>query len=212
MTGALTGPDLAPALTVHPAAETKAVALVLPGGRADSFEPTQSRHLSAVRMRPIARALHRAGRSRGLAVWLVRYRYRGWNGTEMSPVADVQWTLQAVRQRHGEVPIVLVGHSMGGRTALRVAGGESVRGVAALAPWLPDGEPVEQLAGREILIVHGQLDRVTSPRASRRYAERARSAATAVDYVTVRGDTHAMLARARLWHRLATRFTLRLLD
>src|SRR5690348_3330225 len=119
---------------------TRAVALVLPGGRANSFELAQARHLSAVRMWPIARAVHRAGQGHGLAVWLVRYRYRGWNGEDMSPVPDVRWALDEVRRRHGEVPVVLAGHSMGGRTALRLAGDASVRGVVALAPWLPDGE------------------------------------------------------------------------
>jgi dienelactone hydrolase len=141
-------------------------------------------------------------------VWLVRYRYRGWNEADLSPVADAEWALQEVRRRHADVPVVLVGHSMGGRTALRVAGDPSVRGVVALAPWLPGTEPVEQLAGRQILIAHGSLDAVTSPRASRRYAERAAATADRVVYVNVRGDTHAMLLRWRRWHRLATRFAL----
>jgi dienelactone hydrolase len=162
-------------------------------------------------MRPIARALHRAGRGLGLTVWQVRYRYRGWNADAMSPVSDTMCALAAVQARHGDVPIVLVGHSMGGRTALRVAGEQSVRGVVALAPWLPDGEPVDQLVDRQLLIAHGNLDRVTSPRSSQRYAERARAVANRVDYVTVRGDGHAMLARARLWHRLASEFTVRLI-
>src|SRR3954453_4781451 len=149
----------APAVIAYPAAgATAAVVLVLPGGRADSFEPTSTRHLSAVRMRPFARSLSRRGRRRGLVVWLVRYRYRGWNGEEMSPVPDARWALQEVRRRHGDVPVVLVGHSMGGRTAMRVADDPSVRAVVALAPWLPDGEPVEHLAGRSVLIVHGTLD------------------------------------------------------
>lgn len=201
-----------PALTSFlPRADVRATAVVLPGGRADSFEPSESRHLAGVRMRPIARSIHRAGRRHGIAVMQLRYRVRGWNGTEMSPVADARWALQQIQTRYGDVPIVLVGHSMGGRTALRVADDVSVTGVVALAPWLPDGEPVEQLVGREVLIAHGNLDRVTSPHASRQFAERARSVAKQVDYVTVRGDAHAMLLRAPTWHRLATGFTLRLL-
>lgn len=200
-----------PALTPYsPGDDVRAVALVLPGGRADSFDPGESRHLSGVRMRPIARSLRRAGRRRGVAVLQLRYRYRGWNGTEMSPVADAQWALRRIRERHGAVPVVLVGHSMGGRTALRVAGDEAVLGVVALAPWLPDGEPVDQLAGRDVVIAHGTLDRVTSPRASQRFAERAEPVAKHVDYIAVRGDSHAMLLRARTWHRLATRFTLQM--
>jgi pimeloyl-ACP methyl ester carboxylesterase len=187
------------------------VVLVLPGGKADSFELTDSRQLAAARMRPIARALSRRGSKHGVAVWLVRYRYRGWNGSEMSPVSDVRWALDEVRRRHGDVPVVLVGHSMGGRTALRVADDDSVPGVVALAPWLADTEPVEQLAGRQVVIAHGTLDRITSPRASRQYADRAAAVADSVTYVTVRADTHAMLFRWRAWHRLATGFALGML-
>ena len=159
-------------------------------------------------MWPIARAVHRAGQNDGVAVWLVRYRYRGWNGEEMSPVPDVRWALDEVRRRYGEVPVVLAGHSMGGRTALRVAGDESVRGVVALAPWLPDGEPVDQLAGRRVLIAHGTRDRVTSPRASRRYYDRACAVTQDIEYVAIPGEAHAMLLRAGTWNRLTTQFVL----
>ena len=208
MTGPSTGAEVVPSLTVHPATgHTAAVVLVLPGGRADSFDPTDSRQLTAVRMRPIARALHRKGRKHGVAVWMLRYRYRGWNGDDMSPVPDATWALDAIRARHGDVPVVLVGHSMGGRTALRVAGDDNVRGVVALAPWLFDTEPTDQLAGRDVLIAHGDLDKVTSPRASRRYAERAAFVAR-VRYVSVRLDLHGMVLRWRLWHRLTTSFAL----
>jgi dienelactone hydrolase len=162
-------------------------------------------------MRPIARAVHRSGRRHGVAVWLLRYRYRGWNGTEMSPVPDARWALEEVRRRHGDVPVVLVGHSMGGRTALRVAGDDSVRGVVALAPWLLDTEPAEQVADRDVLIAHGDRDRVTSPDASRRYADRAGAAGARVRYVSVRGDVHGMLLRWRTWHRLTTSFVLEVL-
>lgn len=184
--------------------ETRAVAVVLPGGRADSFDPTHPRHLSGVRMIPFARMLHRRGADAGLAVWSVRYRVRGWNGEEMSPVADVRWVLTEAQKRHGEIPVVLMGHSMGGRTALRVADDANVVGVVALAPWLPKSEPVDQLRGRRLLIAHGTLDRVTSPRASQRFAARAEGVAAQVTFVAVRGETHAMMLRPALWHRLAT--------
>ena len=45
----------------------------------------------------------------------VRYRYRGWNGVDADPVADVRQALDELADLVGEVPVVLVGHSMGGR-------------------------------------------------------------------------------------------------
>ncbi len=202
-----------PRLTVRAAAAaTRAVVLVLPGGQADSLAPTSTRQLAALRMRPFARGLHRAGRTLGLAAWTVHYRYRGWNGEQASPLADIGWALDEVRRRHGDVPVVLLGHSMGGRAALRAAGDPSVRAVLALAPWLSDSEPFSQLAGRRVLIAHGSLDRVTSPRASRAYAERARAVTPEISWMAVRGDKHAMLTHYRSWQRLAIRFTLGSLD
>ena len=199
----------APGLTVRPAAgTTRAVALVLPGGQASSVRPTSPRQLAAWRMRPFAAGIHRAGRDAGVAVWLVRYRYRGWNGQQASPLADISWALDEARRRHGDVPVVLLGHSMGGRAALRMGGDQSVRAVLAFAPWLPDGEPTGQLAGRRVLIAHGSLDQVTSPRASRAFADDAAAAGAEVTWVEVRGDTHAMLLRYRTWQRLAIRFAL----
>ena len=197
---------LAPTLTVREARrQTAAVALLLPGGKADSFDPVDRHHLAGVRMLPFARMLGRAGRGR-LAVWTLRYRVRGWNGAEMSPVEDATWALDEIRRRHGDVPVVLLGHSMGGRTAMRVAGSASVRGVVGLAPWLPDGEPVQQLAGRRVLVIHGSADRVTSPGASRRFVDRAAGVAAEASYIALPGETHAMLLRARTWHRLSTSY------
>lgn len=213
MTGTARTSGAAPDLVVRPArGETTAVALLLPGGRADSFEPAGVRQLAAVRMLPIARALARRGGDQGLAVWTVRYRFRGWNGEQMSPVADTRWALDEVRRRHGDVPVVLVGHSMGGRTAMRAADDASVRAALGLAPWLPDGEPVEHVRDRVVLIAHGNIDTVTSPRAARRFARRAEPVAAKVGFMTVCGDMHAMVFRWRAWHRLTTNFVLGVLE
>lgn len=194
------------ALTAYSSPETvKAVALVLPGGKADSFETAAPRQLTAVRMRPFAKRLARAGAARGLAVAMLRYRYRGWNGEEASPAADARWALETIRETHGGIPVVLVGHSMGGRTSLRVADDPSVVGVVALAPWLPADEPVQHLGGVRALIAHGNLDFVTSPRASRRFARRAKAVGADISYHLVHGDNHAMLLRPHRWHSLTTR-------
>lgn len=91
---------------------------------------------------------------------------------------------------------------------MRVADDGSVVAAVGLAPWLPDGEPVSALADRHVLVAHGTGDRVTSPRASLRFVDRARGIGVAADFVSVRGETHAMLVRARAWHRLTTAWVL----
>ncbi|MGI5169566.1 alpha/beta hydrolase [Spirillospora sp. CA-253888] len=205
-------PALAPRLSMRGPSAPRAVALLLHGGREHSREPATARQPAPLRMVPFALSLARAGRRHGLAVWTLGYRYRGWNDQEASPVPDALWALERLRETCPDVPVVLVGHSMGARTALRVAGDRQVRGVAALAPWVPRGEPVEQLAGRRVLIMHGTDDRTTPPRASRAYAERARPLAAEVTYLSVPGEGHAMLRRPGLWHRRVTAFTLDCLD
>ena len=181
------------------------VALVLQGGRAHSQMRSRGRQLASLRMLPFARAI----RAAGVPAYRLRYRFRGWNadGGTPDPVTDARWALDEIRRRHGDdVPIVLVGHSMGGRTALWVAGDRQVAGVIALAPWCEAGDPVDQLAGRDVLIAHGTRDRITSPAASLAYARRALTAGADVRRLEVDGETHAMLRRARLWDRLVTDF------
>jgi len=133
----------------------------------------------------------------------------GSTGHSLDNLAD---DLRTVLEELDLRDVVLVGHSMGGRTAVRVAGDEGVVGVVALAPWLPKGEPAEQLAGRSLLIAHGTADRVTSPIGSARFAERARVVAARVDLVMVAVETHAMVLRWPTWQRLTTAYVLDLLD
>jgi alpha-beta hydrolase superfamily lysophospholipase len=200
---------VAPTVVVlPPEGETTSVVLVLSGGKAKSYAVTDPGQLTAMRMRPFASNLHRRGRRHGLAVWVVRYRYRGWNGRDRSPVADVDWALEEVHRRHGDIPVVLVGHSMGGRTALACGGYPSIKGVCALAPWTEDGDAVSQLTGGTVLIVHGSADMVTSPRASRAFAHRVAQVAARVGYISLPGEIHAMVLRWRTWHSLATGFTM----
>lgn len=194
-----------------PAGPARGAALVLPGGKVRSASRARRWQLAVARMRPFARQLDEQGGDLGLAVGTVLYRMRGWNGAQAAPVADVRWALEQVRIRYGPVPVVLVGHSMGGRTALRCAGDASVVAVVALAPWLEQGEPVEQLRGRQLLIVHGDQDRWTDPGASRLYSRAAQPVAAGGSYVQVRGDGHPMLRRAGTWHALTTAFVLRVL-
>ena len=197
-----------PALRFRAAAGTTGlVVLVLYGGKADSHAASRPWHLSAVRMAPFARGLARWGVRRGVTVATLRYRFRGWNGAEASPVADGRWALERIRSRYGDVPVVLVGHSMGGRAAFHLAGEPTVVGIVGLAPWLTEGEPVAATAGRAVLIVHGTADRWTDPGASREYAAAAlKTGAAEVAWVPLEGIGHFMLRRPRRWRRLTTNF------
>lgn len=199
---------LHPGVEVHPArGETTAVVLVLHGGKADSYEMSEPNHLSSRRINPFVRALHRKGAAHGVAVWKVRYRVRGWNAPEKSPAQDAAWALEEVRRRHGPVPVVLLGHSMGGRAAVHVLGDPSVVGMVALCPWLPH-EPVAGARGKRVAIAHATVDHWTSPRETRTWAAEAASLADALIYVSVDHTGHFMLRRARLWTDLATGFAL----
>jgi pimeloyl-ACP methyl ester carboxylesterase len=174
--------------------------LVLHGGRSAGTMPTTAAQLSVLRMIPVARAVRRAVAPAGIEVRRPRFTVRGWNGPYASPVADVTNWLDELSG-----PAVLIGHSMGARAALRAAGHPRVLAVAGLAPWLVPGEPVAQLAGRAVLLAHGDRDRVTDPAQTWAFADLARGV-TEVTTVSVAGGDHAMLRHPRGWHRLAADF------
>jgi len=187
------------------------VVVVAHGGQASGNEPTSAFQPAVLRMIPVATAIRQAVSGSGAVVLRPRFRVRGWNGAQASPVPDLEQALDDIAVRHGPVPVVLVGHSMGARAAVRAAGHPAVAAVAGLAPWLPPGEPVDQLAGRRVLLVHGTADSITSPAETWAYVERAR-AVTPVAAIEVRGGDHPMLRRARLWHAIAAEFARTALD
>ena len=184
----------------------RGVVVVAHGGQSVSTAPTTAYQLAVLRMIPLVAAIRHAVRGHAVMVRRPRFEVRGWNDANASPVRDLTRLLDDVRDEFGPVPVVLVGHSMGARAALRAAGHPSVTAAAGLAPWLPPGEPVDQLAGRRILLAHGTADAVTSPAETWVYAERAR-ALTGVTEIEVRTGEHTMLWRAPLWHGLAAAFT-----
>ena len=188
-------------------ARVRSLVLVLHGGQVRSPTRVQRRtQLSYLRMVPFARFLHRRDGGRGMSVRILRYRYRGWDEPELHPVQDARWALTQLQDQHRDVPVALLGHSMGGRAALRVADHAAVTAVCALAPWTLDEEPVHQLAGRSVLIAHGDREHTTDPRLSYQFAVRAKQVTSRVCRFDVLGDGHAMLRRARDWSELAARF------
>ncbi|MEV8534942.1 alpha/beta hydrolase [Streptomyces sp. NPDC051211] len=156
------------------------VVLLLPG------RPRLS-PLSPGPVRPLARALTRAGGGAGLATHLVH----GADGCQ-------EWAADEVVRRYGDVPVCLAGYGAGGVTALRGAGHPAVNSVLALAPCLPEGasdgspEPVKQLAGRQVLIVHGTNDACTDPELSFRLAARAKKANRSTCRFEVHSDGHGL--------------------
>ncbi|WP_081236638.1 alpha/beta hydrolase [Streptomyces viridosporus] len=173
------------------------VVLLLPGGdEVSSRRPSPV--MATASVRALGRRLTRAGRDEGLATHVVHYRYRGWNGSEAHLARDAAWAADEAVRRYGDVPVCLAGLGMGGRAALRAGGHEAVTSVLALAPWLPEEdvaaspEPVKQLAGRRVLIVHGTHDARTDPELSFRLAARAKKANRDVCRFEVHADGHGL--------------------
>ncbi|WP_338692649.1 alpha/beta fold hydrolase [Streptomyces sp. Q6] len=179
----------------------RAAVLYLHGGRADSRSPSRPWHLAALRMRPFVRALSAALPDDPVLLAQVRYRVRGWNGTDADALHDARQALRELSGLVRDVPVVLVGHSMGGRAALGAAGAAQVKAVVALAPWLPEGEPVTHLRDKDVVVFHGDRDRVTDPGASAAFVQRARAAGARARFHLVPGGDHAMLRGSSHWHR-----------
>ncbi|MFD9569063.1 alpha/beta fold hydrolase [Streptomyces sp. NPDC059982] len=188
----------------------RAAVLVLHGGRADDLRPPDRLSLPALRMRPFEAAIARATGD-GVLVARVRYRHRGWNGRHAHPVADVRHALEELRALAGPLPVVLVGHSLGGRAALRAAADPGVTAVVALAPWCPPAEPTAHLDGRTVVALHDESDRVTSAADTWSYLTRAQGAGARVRGISMPAGGHAMLRDARRWHRLTAQVTAALL-
>ncbi|WP_051944053.1 alpha/beta fold hydrolase [Streptacidiphilus rugosus] len=181
------------------------VLLVLHGGDETGLRPPSRLNSPLLRLRPFERAVRRAPQGGTVGVAEVAYLHRGWNGERADAAVDAQAALdELVRQIGPATPVVLLGHSMGGRAALRIGGHPSVAGIVALAPWCPRGEPVEHLADRRVVVVHSDHDRVTPPGESAELARRARAAGANVARCVIPGSDHAMARRARTWHRLST--------
>jgi pimeloyl-ACP methyl ester carboxylesterase len=190
-----------PSLTRYAVPERpRALALVLHGGKDRSAAEVTGKSLSWRRAQALARALERPLRQDAVGIWVLRYRTVGWNGDGAERIADARWAMDRVEAELGDVPVVLVGHSMGGRTACRAADHELVRGVVALAPWLPPTDPVEALAGRELHAAHGRRDHITRARDTRAYVDLARGVAGAVSFTDMGDRGHYMLRGAHAWN------------
>lgn len=181
----------------------RAVVLLLHGGVPNSSAALDARSASWLRMAALQRPLARSLRRDDVSTWLLRYRQRGWN--RKAPVADARAALEEVRRVVGEVPVVLVGHSMGGRVAVHVADDPSVAGVVALAPWWQRSDPVATLAGRRLTAAHGHGDVITSFAATEAFVRRAQRAGVDAELIDMGMRGHYLLAGAWGWQRTTER-------
>ncbi len=198
-----------------------AAVLVLPGGGSPGGARGGS-VLAAASALPLARRLGRATSDDDPVVThLVHYRNgrRHRPGADAARrtadcAADAEEAVTEVVRRYGDIPVCLVGTDVGALAALRAAGHEAVASAVALGPLLradPDGpaggngrgpadrnaggcdeEPVQQLRGRHVLIVHGTNDTRCEPELSFRLAERAKKVNARVCRFEVHTDGHGL--------------------
>ena len=200
-----------PLLTKHDApGRPRAMILVLHGGKPRSREAIDGRSASWRRALWLQRDIARRAHESGVGVWLLRYRERGWNGGT-DRAADARWALDELRAAHGDVPVVLLGHSMGARVAVHVSDDPSVRGVVGLAPWWSAEDPVATLAGRTLRAAHGRRDRITSFRETARYVERAQAVAASAELRDMGSLGHYMITGSSRWHDVAIASSLEIL-
>ena len=193
----------------HVGQPARGLVLVLHGGAEVDESPVSWASRPWLRARVLAAqvgpALHRAG----LDVWLMRYRQVGWNAATEdppSPVRDARWALDEARQRYPkDGGVVLLGHSMGGRTALAVADDPLVRGVVGLAPWFPRTEPVESIRGKDLVALHGRADTVTKYDETEALLHRAAGIASHVEMVDMGDRGHTMVDGLHTWNATVRR-------
>lgn len=100
-------------------ADARGAVLVLHGGSADSTRPVARLSLAALRLVFVARSVARWVPD--TAVYRLRNSIRGWNGDGDAVLGDARWALARITEAHPAVPIVVVGHSLGGRVAAYLA-------------------------------------------------------------------------------------------
>jgi len=189
-------------LTVSTPADPTSVVLVLHGGASDSTMRVAPTSLAALRLIPIARAV--ASRVPDTAVYRLRFAVRGWNGDGAAVLADAGWALEQLAARHPGLPVVVLGHSLGGRVAMHVVRTSPIVVAAVgLAPWVEPTDPVDGLAGVPLAVVQGTRDRMVPERSTRAWLARAEQAGARIQSVLIDGGGHAMLRYIRRWHRLA---------
>lgn len=196
--------------SVHVPSAPGSVVLVLHGGSTDSFGAVRWSGLPVLRLLPVARAVAKG--VPGAAVYRLKLAIKGWNGTGTDVLRDAGWALDQLAARHPGLPIVLVGHSMGARIAVRCAEAGRAVGVVALTPWLPAEDPVDHLADVPLVVIQASNDRICPEPATRPWLARAAAAGADIRKTVLSHTGHAMLYRFPTFHRLAAAGVARILS
>lgn len=178
---------------------------MLPGGRPTSQSPSHAWQLANVRIELLTQSLRRR-LGPPARVRRVQYRLRGWNAGRLDALSDATAALDEMQAAVGAGPVVLVGHSMGGRVAAHLASRRPVAAVAALAPWWPEDDCDLIPPGCRLLTLHGTADTWTDPTASRRQTERAAARGVDARYVEFPGAGHFLMQDYARWQRLTAEF------
>ena len=195
----------------------RGLVLMLHGGAEHGPDPVDTRSLAYRRTRWMRDTVARRLVDADVGIALLRFTVKGWEpadgaGGLPTPVADVRRAVARLADRYAGVPLVLLGHSMGARAAVRVADDPAVVGVVGLAPWLPHDDPVAPLSGKHLVAAHGRRDRITSARATARYVRRAAEVAASARFVDMGPVGHYMFTGLRRWNATAVAETLGVLD
>ena len=188
-------------VSIRNPARPDAVVLLLHGGSEQSTVKSRGWHPAILRMVPIGRVVRR--RLPGVVVARLGYAVAGWNDNGTEVLRDARWALARLRQRFPGSPLVLLGHSLGGRVALQAGGDPDVRGVVGLAPWAVATDPAAQLAGRRIEVLHGDRDEEVPETSERDFVSAAMEAGAIVHKQILPGLGHTMVKGFWVWHRLA---------
>lgn len=185
--------------------DLEAVAVLLHGASVGSSGSTSWLTPVAMRMQLFASAIRVRSGGR-VAVLRLRHPERDWASLFRGALGDTAELLGQVKRAAPQARIGLVGHSNGGRVALRLSSDSRVDAVAALAPWITPRDRFNARPNQPVLLMHGAQDRITDPTLTAQLADRLRERGCLVDSETVAGENHALLMRSSYWHRRVAAF------
>ncbi|MGK9271714.1 alpha/beta fold hydrolase [Williamsia muralis] len=186
-----------------PGLPVAASVLVLPGGTDNSTTPFSRRQPAPMRMYPFTLSLRALPR---VVVHQAVYDVHGWNGEHNSPLAPAQAALDRLIDAHPDSPVILVGHSMGGRVAAHLAADKRVAGVLALAPWWQHAD-WEYIHGEaRVLALHGTADQRTYSARTEKGITQLRERGVDAEFVPIEGGGHAMLDHVWTWQSTSLTF------